>query len=238
MSAYRTAGGVVAAVVLVLLAMVVYDGTQDDHVAEGIAVGTVDVGGRDADAAIALVRRELEPRVRRPVVLTHRSQRFTLTPEAAKLRLDAAASVEQARRRGRQGNAVGRTLTRLRGADVDAAVAPRITYDEAAVRRWLGGVAEEIDRGARNADIEFVDGKLERTKARTGLQVSRDALTRKVLAQLGAPAAAGRPIAVPVRTVDRPQRTLTELADRYPTVIAIDRDAKVLRLYKDLRLRA
>ena len=36
--------------------------------------------------------------------------------------------------------------------------------------------------------------------------------------------------------MERADRTLVDLAKRYPTVIGIDRDAKVLRLYVNLRL--
>ncbi len=41
---------------------------------------------------------------------------------------------------------------------------------------------------------------------------------------------------MPVKVTERPDRTLEDLAKRYPTVIAVDRDSKVLRLYKKLRL--
>jgi len=41
---------------------------------------------------------------------------------------------------------------------------------------------------------------------------------------------------VPVRVTERPDRTFEDFAKRYPTVLAVDRDAKVLRLYKNLKL--
>jgi len=46
-----------------------------------------------------------------------------------------------------------------------------------------------------------------------------------------------RRVAVPATVVERPDRTLVDLARRYPRVIGIDRDAKVLRLYENLRLK-
>jgi lipoprotein-anchoring transpeptidase ErfK/SrfK len=39
-----------------------------------------------------------------------------------------------------------------------------------------------------------------------------------------------------VRVTARPDRTFEDLAKRYPRVIAVDRDAKVLRLYEHLKL--
>jgi lipoprotein-anchoring transpeptidase ErfK/SrfK len=47
---------------------------------------------------------------------------------------------------------------------------------------------------------------------------------------------AGRALKIPVRVTERADRNLDDLAERYPTVIGIDRQAKVLRLYKNLRL--
>jgi lipoprotein-anchoring transpeptidase ErfK/SrfK len=45
-----------------------------------------------------------------------------------------------------------------------------------------------------------------------------------------------RTVKVPVRVTERPNRTFADFAKRYPTVLAVDRDAKVLRLYKNLKL--
>ncbi len=41
---------------------------------------------------------------------------------------------------------------------------------------------------------------------------------------------------MPVKVTERPDRTFMDLAKRYPRVIAVDRDGKVLRLYKNLKL--
>jgi lipoprotein-anchoring transpeptidase ErfK/SrfK len=45
-----------------------------------------------------------------------------------------------------------------------------------------------------------------------------------------------RRVEVPVRVTERPDRTFEDLAKRYPAVIAVDRDAKILRLYEHLQL--
>lgn len=41
---------------------------------------------------------------------------------------------------------------------------------------------------------------------------------------------------MPVNVTERPDRTFEDLAARYRTVIAVDRDAQQLRLYKNLQL--
>ncbi|MDQ3850489.1 MAG: L,D-transpeptidase, partial [Actinomycetota bacterium] len=92
-----------------------------------------------------------------------------------------------------------------------------------------------VDRPARDADVDVRNGRLIRQRARNGVTVRRAEFLAALRRALGAPAA-GRKVAAPVTVTERPDRTLVDLAKRYPTLIAIDRDAKVLRLYKHLRL--
>ncbi len=96
-------------------------------------------------------------------------------------------------------------------------------------------MAEEVDRGARDADIDWHDGKLHRTPAQNRVETRRSELVATVLKRMSNPAA-DRDIDVPVKLIERPDRTLADLARRYPTVIAIERDAKRVRLYKNLEL--
>ena len=87
----------------------------------------------------------------------------------------------------------------------------------------------------RNADIAWRDGKLDRTRARSGVAVDKAALVARLERVLGNPAPA-RTVQVPIKVTERPERTFEDLAKRYPTVIAVDRDARQLRLYEHLKL--
>lgn len=210
-------GAVVVAMLLVLVVGVSACSGDDDEIAGGVSAGGIDVGGMGAGEAARAVRRA-EPVVQRPLVVTFRDKRFELSPQLSRVALDAEATVQAAQDAGK-----------------DEAVAPRARYDRALVARWLGRLARRIDRDARDADIDFRDGKLERTRAQSGVRLRRAELARTVDARLTRPSARTS-IAAPVTVEERPDRTISDLAERYPTVIAIDRDAKVLRLYKDLRL--
>jgi lipoprotein-anchoring transpeptidase ErfK/SrfK len=206
-----------AALVVALVALVIV-ASRDDVVADGVRVGAVDVGGMKRDEARALVQRRLAGTVGERVVATFRGKRFVLRPEIARARLDAVASVDAALSEEGSGT-----------------VAPRVTFSRSAVADFAGRVARRVDRRARDADIDWHDGKLDRTRARTGLQVRRAQFTKALAAGLAARSSA-RKVEVPVKVGERPDRNLDDLAKRYPTVIAVDRDAKQLRLYKDLQL--
>ncbi len=225
--------GVLATVVALFVAGVfVIDAGRDDVIADGIRIGTVDVGGMQRGEARDLVQRKLAGAVGEPVTARYGSRRFVLDGDAARARIDADASVDAALRRSRTGNAFSRVLG---DHDASGTVAPRIAFSRAAVENFADRVAERIDRRARDADIEWRDGKLDRTRARNGIQTRRPQLVAALVRGITKPSSE-RTVKVPVKITERPDRNLDDLARRYPTVIAVDRDSKQLRLYKNLQL--
>ena len=227
-------GGLVAALLLFVAAVLVIDAAREEVIADGVRIGSVDVGGLDRQKARERVQRELAAEVPNEVRAAYKDERFVLRPEQAQAQLDVEASVEAALSHSRRGtNPFSRVLT---SPDASGTVAPRISVSHAALTRFVGRVAEQVDRSARDADIDWRDGKLYRTPARNGVLTRRSALTEAVLERMRSPTAE-REVAVPVKVIDRPDRTLADLAERYPTVIAIDRDAKRLRLYENLKLK-
>lgn len=202
---------------MAVLAIFVASCGADDKISDGVRVGGVDVGGMSAADARSKLDRLLGPAVREPVNLTYRLQRYVLRPDKAGVRLDAVGSVEAAKDSG--------------GGDV----APRLTYPRPELQAFVGRVAERVDRPARDADIDVRDGKLTRTHARPGTKLKRPALLTAITAAMTRQGT-GRALKIPVQVTARADRNLDDLARRYPTVIGIDRDGKVLRLYKNLRL--
>ena len=220
-----------AALLVFVVAILIVDASRSDTIADGVRIGTLDVGGMDRDEARSLVERKLKGSVGKRVRVAYEQQRFVLRPALSKAKLDADASVDAAIDRSREGNPFGRVLG---GNDVSGTVAPRVSYERAAVNGFAQRIAERVGRPARDADIEWHDGKLDRTRARPGVQVLRPQLVARLVSALGKPSK--QAVAVPVKVTERPDRTFQDLAKRYPTVIAVDRDSTVLRLYKHLKL--
>ena len=217
MTAIRAAVAVICVLALAALAA----GCGQDKIADGVRIGTVDVGGLEREEARARVQRSLAQEVGPPLTATYGKREFTLKPEDAQARVDPDATVDAAL-----------------ALDDDAApktVAPRLVFSRAAVADFAGRVAKRLDRKARDADIDWHDGKLDRTRARNGRAVRRGDLVAAVQKAMSS-ATAKRTLEVPVRVDERPDRNLDDLAKRYPRVIAVDRDSKQLRLYKHLQL--
>ena len=206
-----------AVAALVAAAVVALAGCGEDKVAEGVRLGALDVGGLNRDDVGLRVQRELGGRVVEPVTATYRDRRFVLHPAGVQARLNLEA-----------------TLDAALAADGNAAIAPRVTYSRPALAAFVDRVAKRVDRKARDADIDWRDGKLDRTRARNGLEVQRPQFADALVKAMGNPTQ--RSVTVPVKVDERPDRNLQDLAKRYPAVIAVDRDAKVLRLYEHLQL--
>ncbi len=224
------AGTLAAAVLLFVIVVLVVDGARKDTIADGVRIGNVDVGGLERGEARTLVQRRLAKAARKRVVTTFGKHRFVLRPQTASMGVDADASVDAALRRSRGGN----PFSRVFGVhDASGTVAPQIAYSRSGVDAFVGRVAKRIDRKARDADIDWRDGKLDRVRARAGVDVRR---SRFAASLVRAMSSSKRRVKVPVRITERPDRTFEDFVKRYPTVLAVDRDAKVLRLYKDLKL--
>jgi lipoprotein-anchoring transpeptidase ErfK/SrfK len=140
--------------------------------------------------------------------------------------------VDAALRSGRAGDPFSRVLG---GSSDGGTVATRVSYSRAAVADLVARIARRVDQRAHDADIDWRNGKLIRTHAENGVVVRRGELRAAIVRAMGSPAGS-RKAKVPVTVTQRPDRKLADFAARYPTVIAVDRQAKVLRLYKHLRL--
>ena len=82
--------------VVLALAMYVYDHSRRDVIARGVTIAGVSVGGLHEHAAIAKVGRELGARLDHPVLVHLGAHRWVLDPRRARLTLDVPNMVAQA----------------------------------------------------------------------------------------------------------------------------------------------
>lgn len=236
---FRRMGRIGIPVALVLVgggagAVLGYDASADDRIADGATAAGIDIGGMgEAEAREALERR-LSGAVRRPVTAVHRGRRFRLSPARAQVALDAEGMIDEALRRSREGNPFSRTIRDLVGREPEVSVPLRVIYSREAVRRFVRRIERAVARPARDADIGYAGGRLHRVRARNGVEVRTAELIGGVERALDQPGVARR-VTVPVRLVERPDITLAVLARRYPAVITIDTRRKRLRFYQRLR---
>ena len=237
----RSAAFLAVAAVVVLLLIVggvgasAYDSSRENTVANGIAVGGVELGGLKRAEAERRLREELVAPLSKPVIVRSRGRRFTLTAQVAHLKADVGAMVDEALRRSRRGNVLTRTVRGLTGSEIDADLEPEVRFSERAVSNLVRRVARNVGRPARDASVKFTAAGVERVRARTGLKVRRQDLRERVEEALLSPYEDGRRVRAPLRR-SKPKVTDRQVARKHRTLIHINRSGYTLRLYKNLKL--
>jgi lipoprotein-anchoring transpeptidase ErfK/SrfK len=226
--------GLLVAVLLAAAgAVYAYDSGRSDTIAKGVSVSGVDVSELQPGEARTKLRRALLDPLRKPVTVRYKGRRFTLTASQARVGIDLDGSVEAALARSQQGNMLSRTIRDLRGERVDAEVPVEVKYSRAAVRRLVKRVSAKLDEPARDAEVSFAGGRIDRKPSRTGRVVRTALLRRRVdaaLLSLDGP----RAVAARTRTV-QPEVSTEDVAKKYPAILMVDRGAFTLTLYKDLK---
>ncbi|MBI5310921.1 MAG: L,D-transpeptidase, partial [Actinobacteria bacterium] len=95
-------------------------------------------------------------------------------------------------------------------------------------------VADEYNQDAKDAKLSYTSKGLGEVDGQAGVKVRTTLLRREIVATFS-DGDAPRRIKVPVRT-RKPKVTRDELAEKYPTVLIVDRSGFKLRLYKKLKL--
>ena len=229
----------VAAFVALLIAGAVgvsaYDAGREDEIADGVRVGGIMLGGLGREEAREKLESELLAALKAPVVVRSRKRSFRLTAEQSKVSADVDAMVGEAIAESREGNVLTRTWRGLTGGEVEADIEPRVTYDEAAVRRIVRRVERRTERDPVDAKVDFSAGDLERVESRYGIRMDARNLAARLARALTRPGESQRIIHARVRKV-RPKVTTAQLEKKYPVVVTVDRGRYTLRLFKRLKL--
>ena len=211
------------------------DAAQEDTIAEGVTVAGVDVGGMKADDARRAVAEEVEQPLQRPLKVRYGGRSFKLSAKRARVEADVDGMVEEAVEKSREGNMMSRVARSLTGGTVDAEISARVTYDDKAVDRLIRRVKRSVERPATNAKVEFGGGGLEKIRGKHGVTLRADALRESVGDELRHPSP--RRVVKAKVSKTRPKVGIDDLADKYPTVVTVDRANFTLRVYKKLKLR-
>ena len=231
---------VIAVVVIALLAgssayaLIRYDESRTDMLAEGVAVAGIDVGGMRVAEARAALERRIGRRLDRPLTLTYGDHRFELEPAL----LDVSANLEEALQaalaESREGNVLTRSFRDLTGGRVEADLPLRVDYSREAVGRIVAGIRRAVDSPKREATSSVSLDGVQITPSQTGVAVRRRALRAAIVEHLVRPETS-RTFAIPARAL-KPNVTTEELASRYRYFISVSRNQRVLRLFVNLEL--
>jgi lipoprotein-anchoring transpeptidase ErfK/SrfK len=234
---HKLAIALVALVVMgLLLAVAVwaYDDAQKDQIAPGVKIGGVDVGGRSADSARKIIKREVVKPLQQPVVVTYDGKSYTLSADQLDPSADIDGMVQEAVDRSREGGILDRVSRYASGGSVDVNLPARVKYDKKAVKDFVNRLSDEIDQDAVDATVVPDGTRLAKEAGENGLAVEKAQMTDEINAAAQSP---GRDQAVQaaVRTT-KPDVTTKDLGQAYPRYVYIDRGSFTLRFYDHLKL--
>src|SRR5829696_1900265 len=228
----------IAILVVALLAtgggVYAYDQGKDGHIAEGIKVNGVDVGGLSASQARTKLRTALLDPLNRPVTARFKDKTYKLTPSQAQIGVDIDGSVNRALVRSREGDIISRTWREVRGEPINTDLAAKVSYSRPAVRRLVARVKRDLAIEPVDAKVDLEHGSVAPRPSKDGREVRAARLRRDLEREL---LDSGRRRAVRVRTtVVEPAVSTEQLAKKYPAVLVVNRGAFKLTLYKNLKL--
>jgi lipoprotein-anchoring transpeptidase ErfK/SrfK len=212
-----------------------FDSKTKHHIADGVTVNGVDVGGlTPAQAREKLSAALLKP-LDRPVSVRYHGERFTLTPEAAHIAIDIDGSVDRAMDASQKGNLFTRTWREVRGTELDARVEAKVAWDRAAVRKIVRRVKAKLTVEPRDASVDLEHGQVDPVTSKDGQAVELDRLRHDIKTALLN--TGPRRVARIHTKVVAPKVTTADLAKKYPAIIIVNRSAFTLRFYKNLKLQ-
>ncbi|HEY3020816.1 MAG TPA: L,D-transpeptidase family protein [Solirubrobacteraceae bacterium] len=223
---------ILAVLVGVVAAMGVLDVRAKDHIAKGVRVGGVDVGGLTPKHARAKLHGALLAPLGQPIVVHHDRKSWHLTAAQAGISANVGAMVDSAMEVSGHGSIVSRAWRELTGGRVAASLPARVTYSRSAVHKLVTRVEQALNRPAKDASVNFSAAGVDKVASHTGLALKAQRLEDEINHTVARPAAL-RTFVAHTRKLE-PQVTTAQLADRYPAVIIINRSAFRLTLYKNL----
>jgi len=216
-----------------IAAVYAYDNSKQDLIAEGVKVNGVPIGGLTRAQAERKLSAALLAPLDRPVKVRYKGRTFTLSRKAARIGMNLSGTVDQALKRSQQGDMFSRTWRNVRNESLNTELAAQVTWNKPAITKLVKRVRKSVDRPAQDAALDLSTGQVDPTPSHAGVRVKDHKLAKAVERTLLDPGAKNT---VKVRTaVVQPKVTTEQLADKYPSVIIVNRGAFQLTLYKHLK---
>jgi lipoprotein-anchoring transpeptidase ErfK/SrfK len=231
---FIAAASLLAALVALSGGVLLLDARAKDHIARGVKVGGVDVGGLTPAQARAKLHTELLAPLQAPIKVHHGRKTWTLAARRARISADVNGMIDAALERSRGGNPFGRAFRQATGGSVHADLPAEISYSRAAIHQLVTRVENSINRKPIDARITYSATGLATVQSKSGLAVRAQQLEDQIDGAVAKPDAQRRFVARTRKM--HPKVTTSMLADKYPAIIIVDRAGFSLRLFKKLKL--
>ncbi|MFI6919602.1 VanW family protein [Nonomuraea spiralis] len=167
-------GVLVLVIVLATLAYVVPAVMMSGAVLRGTRVAGVEIGGLTVTQAADKLRTELDAKLSKPVTVNIGSKRDTIQPDEAGLELDVVGTIGQAP------SGFPGPVEVWRGLTGKTDVQPKVTIDSSQLTRTVEGLAEGVDKQAREGRVAFSGLVPKARMPEDGTLLDRDDAVRRI----------------------------------------------------------
>jgi hypothetical protein len=231
-----TIGLAVALLVLIggAVGVYAYDSAHKDQIADGVKVGSVDVGGLSREQASRRIHRRLVAPLQRPLKVKLGNERYLLPPSHSKIHADVDAMVDEAIDASQSWGLPGRVFRELSGSSVNDTIEPQVSYSRSAVHDFVLHVAKKVNRQPHDATVSPTGSSLNVVPAENGRTLKEAKLQTSIEAALDN---GGRNRLVNAHVVvAKPKVTTKQVASEFPSYLTLDRAAFTLRFWDNLKL--
>jgi lipoprotein-anchoring transpeptidase ErfK/SrfK len=219
------------------VAVYAYGSATSGKIAKGVTVAGVDVGGLTKAEARKAVADQVDAPLQKTIRVKWAGRTYHLTAKKTAVKANIDETIQQAVDKTNDGGVLTRAKRKLTGNEVNADIPVDVTYDESAVDKLVAKVQKRVDRKAINASVSFggIPGKpFKAVAGRDGAQLQTDQLKSRLHDEIVHPTPK-RLVKASVTRV-KPKVAGDQLAKKYPTILAVDRESFQLKLYKNLKL--
>lgn len=218
--------GCFLAIILLALFMVLFvqDIALSGKIFPGVTVACNAVAGMSRDQAKAAITNTVVTKISEPLVFTHGEQKYKLDLGKIGLAVDVDKMVDEAFKKGKRQFFLTRMWRRFMNKPLSADIPVLLKYDQAGLKGFIAGIAENLDYAARSASVDMSKGSPVITSSKFGRMVKQDVLLSQVQSILPS---GKRNIEVPVETL-KPKVTEGDIGP----IVVIKQSEHKLYLYQ------
>jgi vancomycin resistance protein YoaR len=166
---------VAIAVLVISLAVLIFEWRYKDRIYPGVTVLGLDLDGLEFESAVALLDYRLNPYQGEQLTLRYGEQLWSVSPSDLGVSLDAVATAVSAHAVGRGARLRDNLQVQVQAWRHGHVVQPILRFDTGVAAAFLSQLAQEVNRPVRNADLTVQGLQVEVTSSQVGLDVDLQA---------------------------------------------------------------
>jgi vancomycin resistance protein YoaR len=171
-------------VLIISLAVLVFEWRHQNRIYPGVTVLGLDVGGLELYEAMTLLDQQLNPYQGEPLTLRYGQQSWRVSASELGVSLDAGATAVSAYAVGRKTIFLESLKEQAQALRHGQVVQPILKFDTGVARAFLSLVAQDVNRPLRNADLTVHGLQVEVALSQVGLDVDLAATYQLLLQRI------------------------------------------------------